>query len=73
VRRRAGPHRHNRTRLHPAGFTPNAEDGAQIPDATVNALLQRGATMYAGGRFHTVSDGRHFHGETRWGIAFCPL
>jgi hypothetical protein len=41
---------------NPADFTPNVENDAQVPNATVNALLQSGSTMYAGGRFHTVTN-----------------
>jgi hypothetical protein len=41
---------------NPAGFTPGVQDDTQTPDATVNALLQRGSAMYAGGRFHTVTN-----------------
>jgi hypothetical protein len=39
---------------NPADFTPHVEGGAGRP--TVNALAQRGRTIYAGGAFSTVAD-----------------
>jgi hypothetical protein len=41
---------------NPANFTPNVESDATEPSPAVHALEQVGNTIYAGGKFHSVSD-----------------
>ena len=40
----------------PANFTPNVQDDGTESNAAVLALAQLGGTMYAGGRFRTVTN-----------------
>lgn len=41
---------------NPANYTPNVEADAAVAKPAVHALKQLGGTMYAGGRFRSVSD-----------------
>lgn len=41
----------------PANFTPNVVDGGGVAKTSVDALAQRGSTLYAGGNFRLVQSG----------------
>ena len=41
---------------NPANFTPNVESDAAVGKPAVHALEQLGGTVYAGGKFRSVSD-----------------
>lgn len=41
---------------NPANFTPNVESDAVVGKPAVHALEQLGATMFAGGKFHSVAN-----------------
>jgi hypothetical protein len=40
----------------PANFTPNVESDATVPKPAIHALKQVGTTMFAGGKFGSVSN-----------------
>jgi hypothetical protein len=43
---------------NPADFTPNVQDDAIVSNAAIYAFAQIGSTMYAGGRFKTITDAK---------------
>ena len=50
---------------NPANFTPNIIDDAVVPKSSVDALVQVGNTMYAGGAFNSVQDSSRTNTVTR--------
>lgn len=50
---------------NPANFTPNVVDDAAVPKSSVDALVQIGNTMYAGGAFHSVENSSRSSTVTR--------
>jgi hypothetical protein len=50
---------------NPANYTPNIIDDTEVPKSSVDALVQIGDTMYAGGAFNSVQDSSRTNTVTR--------